>query len=111
MSGPQRIRHRADTVLDQIETRNRVWNPETLDWEVQTTEVQEHIDPTAHYKFSDNTASGDPQYFGYVDKDENWYVMKFTATGARFAKGSGNYAANFANCPNLTYSYFYELSW
>ena len=73
----------------------------------------ESDDPTAHYKFSDNTAEGDPQYFGYVDRDQNWYIMKLTATGARYAKGSGNYAATFAGCadPGFEYSYFYELSW
>jgi len=31
-----RIRHGADTVLDQVETRNRVWNPDTLEWEAQS---------------------------------------------------------------------------
>ena len=70
-----------------------------------------HEDPTTKYKFSDNTATGDPQYFGYVTKDQDWYIMKLTASGARFAKGSGNYAANFSNAANLTYYYFFELSW
>ena len=76
-----------------------------------------YFDPVAPYKFSDNTASGDPQYFGYVDKDENWYIMKLTGTGARFAKGKGDYATNFGNCAKdpddggLVYSYFFELSW
>ena len=32
-----RIRHNADAVLDQVETRNRIWNSDTLEWEVQTT--------------------------------------------------------------------------
>ena len=46
----ERIRHGANTVLDQIETRNRVWNPDTLEWEPATedelkgmrTEMKEH---------------------------------------------------------------------
>jgi hypothetical protein len=31
-----RTRHNADTVLDQVETRNRVWNPDTLEWIAQS---------------------------------------------------------------------------
>ena len=50
MTIPNRIRHSADTVLDQIETRGRIWNTETLAWEPVTedelktlrTELREH---------------------------------------------------------------------
>ena len=51
MSGKvQRIRYGADEVLDQIETRGRIWNTETLAWEAVTedelkglrTELREH---------------------------------------------------------------------
>jgi len=35
----ERIRYGPSTVLDQVETRNRVWNPETLDFEVLTNET------------------------------------------------------------------------
>ena len=63
------------------------------------------------YIFSDNTAAGDPQYFGFVDQAGNWCIMKVTALGVTFAKGTANYNANFSNCENLDYSYYFELSW
>jgi len=66
----------------------------------------------SEYKFSDSTAEGDPQYFGYVDKDENWYIMKLTATTARYVKGSGDYAANFALCAEpgaFEYDYYFNV--
>ncbi len=62
------------------------------------------------YTFSNETAAGDPQYLGFVDKSGNWYIMKVTASGATFAKGTANYAANFSNCVNLVYSYYFKLS-
>ncbi len=38
MAGPiQRIRHDADTVLDQVMVRNYVYNPDTLLWEASTS--------------------------------------------------------------------------
>jgi hypothetical protein len=40
MTEVQRIRHKDATVLDQVETRNRVWNPITLAWEVETNAAQ-----------------------------------------------------------------------
>ena len=46
----QRIRYGANEVLDQIETRGRIWNTETLAWEPVTedelkgmrTELRDH---------------------------------------------------------------------
>lgn len=111
MTDLQRIRHKPGTVLDQVETRNYLWNPDTLEYEPATTEIQQTLDPVAHYKFSDNTAPGDPQFLGYVDKDQNWYIMKLTSSGARFANGVGNYATNWGNRESLTYYYFFELNW
>lgn len=44
MTVSNRIRHGPSTVLDQVEARNRVWNPTTLDWEVETV----NDDTTVH---------------------------------------------------------------
>jgi len=61
------------------------------------------------YTFSDNTEAGDPQYFGFVDQAGNWVIMKVTASKATFAKGTEDYNANFSNCENLVYSYYFKL--
>jgi len=61
------------------------------------------------YEFSDETAPGDPQYLGFVDKSGNWCIMKVTALGVTFAKGTEDYHANFSNCEGLTYSYYFKL--
>jgi len=72
----------------------------------------DNLDPVAEYMFSDSDPTG--EYYGFVDKSENWYIMKLISTvpmSARFANGKGNYAANFAVCGDLTYYYFFELTW
>ena len=63
------------------------------------------------YIFIENTAAGDPQYFGFEDQAGKWVIMKVTALGAKFAKGTSDYHANFSNCASLTYSYYSKLSW
>jgi len=62
------------------------------------------------YTFSDETAAGDPQYLGFVKESGAWCIMKVTALGAQFAKGASDYHANFSNCENLDYSYYFKLS-
>ena len=61
------------------------------------------------YTFKEETAPGDPQYLGFEDESGNWCIMKLTASGATFAKGSVDYHANFSNCENLDYSYYFNL--
>jgi hypothetical protein len=43
MSGIQRIRHAPDTVLDQVEAREQVWNPDTLQYEPYTGVVSAEL--------------------------------------------------------------------
>jgi len=46
-------------------------------------------DPTASYKPTNLDTSGSPMYFGYLDKDANWYIMQLSVPGAGlYAKGS-----------------------
>jgi len=40
----QRIRYGPNEVLDQVETRERIWNPDTLDWEAKTTTEHETME-------------------------------------------------------------------
>lgn len=61
------------------------------------------------YQFSDKSPDG--IYFGFVDRDQNWYILKLTSIDGRYAKGSDDYATNWTGREDLTYYYFYELSW
>lgn len=63
------------------------------------------------YIFIENTAAGDPQYFGFEDESGNWCIMKVTALGATFAKGTSDYHANFSSCASLTYLDYFKLAW
>jgi len=66
------------------------------------------------YHVSDMDGTGNPSvqnphYFGYVNKDCNWYVSKVTNVTVRYAKGNDEYDANWANRENLTYHNFQDI--
>ena len=63
-------------------------------------------DPTKHYKITDLDTAGTTKYFGYVDKDGNWYIMKLTDTQGRYIKGVSDYINNWINRATLSYDYF-----
>lgn len=67
-------------------------------------------DPLTKYHSSD-IARGDPEFHGYLDKDGNWYIVKYSrANGTRrFVKGNKDYSTNFNNRATLTYSLFSEV--
>ncbi len=63
--------------------------------------------PTNIYTLSDIDPSG---YYGYVDKNANWYIQQTTTTTIRYIKGtSGGYLTNWGNRATLTYDYFYNI--
>jgi len=68
--------------------------------------------PIEGYQVSD-TDTTSPNYYGYIDKDGRWYIMKETISGNitiyRFAKGESNYSTNWTNRADLTYDYFSEV--
>jgi len=102
----ERIRYGPATVLDQIETRNLVWNPLTLAYEPAQVEIQEIADPTLGYKISDIDESGVTSYYGFLDKSGNWYIMEVTPTTVRYVKGTEEYATNWTDRAILLYDYF-----
>ena len=59
------------------------------------------------YKISDLDDAGTPKYFGFTDKEGNWFIMQLTQTGARYARGTQNYPANWTARAGLTYDYFH----
>lgn len=60
------------------------------------------------YKISDMDTSSDPSYFGYIDKDGNWYITELTeSTGeVRYCKGSSDYSTNWTSRASLTYDLY-----
>ena len=52
----------------------------------------------------------DNMLYGYMDKDGNWYIQNFDASGntVKYARGSSNFNGNWNNRQNLTYSFFNE---
>lgn len=69
------------------------------------------VTPIEGYQVSDTDTTG--PYYGYVDKDQNYYIMKESTSGTvtsyRFWKGSNNYASDWADRINKTYDYFYNV--
>lgn len=68
-------------------------------------------DQLKQYKVNDIDVDSDPQYFGFTDKDGNWYISKKTeSSGAfRYAKGTSNYTTNWSGRSLLSYDYFYNV--
>lgn len=53
-----------------------------------------------------NSEDGATSYYGYVDRDGNWYIMKIISTTTTFVKGITDYATNWTNRASLTYQRF-----
>jgi hypothetical protein len=63
--------------------------------------------PTDGYKITEIDDASSPAYYGFVDKNGAWFIMREDSSGGyRYAKGSSNFAANWANRTSLTYDYF-----
>jgi hypothetical protein len=65
-------------------------------------------DPLVGYRISDMDDAGDPAYYGFEDKDGNWYIMEYSigASTFRYAKGTSGYAAGWAGRGALSYALF-----
>ena len=66
---------------------------------------------TNHYHLADIDEAASYNYYGYTDKDENWYIMRENsgATEYRYVKGSGSYATAWSNRASQSYDYFHEV--
>ena len=67
-------------------------------------------DNLSHYQISDVDADASPYYYGFVDKIENWYILKQignTEASFRYCKGSGSYTTAWNNRASQTYNYFF----
>jgi hypothetical protein len=68
--------------------------------------ISNNWDPLLKYRISDIDTNG---YYGYLDTDGNWCIMKLTATTMRYAKGNSDYATNWSGRLGLTYDHFDEV--
>lgn len=70
--------------------------------------LQKIVDALGHYHPSDEDESGDPRYYGFLDKDGNWYIMEHNVGNGtyRYASGSSNYSTNWTGKAGLSYNYF-----
>ncbi|OGE25573.1 hypothetical protein A3C32_03555 [Candidatus Daviesbacteria bacterium RIFCSPHIGHO2_02_FULL_41_14] len=64
--------------------------------------------PTDGYKISQIDDSGTASYYGFIDKDGRWFIMKDDGSGNyRYVKGGSDFTTNWGNrATSLTYNYF-----
>jgi|GEM_PF-6903031 len=74
-------------------------------------------DPLAKYKWADVDDDASPNYYGAVDKDGNWFILKETilagANTYRYCKGASGYetviTGAWATRASQTYDYFHNI--
>lgn len=89
--------------------KGQVWQADTLSFVNLQVDADGHLkvagnDLTSRYKISDIASP----YFGYLDADGAWYIMKLSAGEARYVKGATGYAAAWAGKAGLSYDYYNE---
>ena len=73
--------------------------------------VTNPVEVVSGYEASDQEDLGNGTlYFGFMDKDSNWYIMQQVTTGTittyRYFKGTTGYIAAWAGRVALVYDYF-----
>jgi len=63
------------------------------------------------FKVSDKDESGDPKYYGYLDKEGHWYILEegVAADTFRYAYGASDYATNWTGKAGLSYGLYNEV--
>jgi len=88
------------------DTRVNVATEDTLD------EIKTKIGGSLeNYKVADIVMSESGyNYYGYVDQDENWYIMREGSSGTqyRFASGTGSYETAWTNRASQSYDYLFN---
>jgi len=62
--------------------------------------------PTDGYNITEIDDSGSPAYYGFVDKDGNWYITEEVSGTYLYFKGSTNFSASWTGRAGLSYNYF-----
>jgi len=65
------------------------------------------VDPLAKYKSAGMDIASNPMYFGYLDKDGNWYIKKLdTTSGTTYVKGTSDYETAWTGRESLEYGLY-----
>jgi len=62
--------------------------------------------PTDGYSITEIDDSGTDAYYGFVNKDGGWFILKDSNGIYRYAKGSSSFSVSWAIRASLTYDYF-----
>jgi hypothetical protein len=79
---------------------------------VDTNPVKDMLE---QYKISDMDDAADPKYYGFINKDGDWYIVQENTASKtyRYCKGSGNYdtatTGAWATRASLVYDYFNKV--
>ncbi len=70
---------------------------------------QAYINPIAGYQPSDKDEASTAKYYGFVDGNANWYIMKWdtSADTFRYVFGTTGYTTAWSNRASETYTYFF----
>lgn len=64
-------------------------------------------EPTDGYKISELDDTSSPSYYGFLNKDGNWYIAEESASGSyRYIKGASGFTTNWGNRASLSYDTF-----
>lgn len=69
------------------------------------------IEPTEGYKVTEISTDESSYYYGFVNKDGNWYVMREDPTEGsfRYVKGDINFSSGWKKRESLKYDYFHNV--
>lgn len=81
---------------------NYIWNGS--DWARDTG--ANIVRPTDAYSLSNIDDSTSTEYYGYEDKDGNWYIKKLVSGAFTFVAGSSNYSTAWTNRASQSYASF-----
>lgn len=111
-----------ETTLQDVLTQLEAINTNTDSLEVKAENINLNTDGLEtkigdtldQYKPSDiDESDANTKYYGFVNKDGNWYIMKVTATAIRYVSGSSGYetptTGAWATRASKTYDYFHNV--